>query len=197
MGLDWPTRLSAILPYSCLPETPPPVQRWPTHPCRYLPASRDPGGPSTRAPDVLRLGCALHRARAGRPLLPGSGKSSFPTPAPAELSLGEGGGGLRTAAAALVPDDDARPEIEVLVHHIQQLPLCLLGGSVGEDGDGQRLSHANGVGDLPEETRVGMEASVQVSGPHRDLSVGGKGQLEPDVCCPHGPHLGCLESCPP
>lgn len=59
-----------------------------------------------------------------------------------------------TAGAALLPDDNTRPKVKVLIDHIQQLSLCLLGGSIGEDGNRQWLSHTNGIGHLSEEPRV-------------------------------------------
>lgn len=47
-----------------------------------------------------------------------------------------------------LPDNDSRPQIEVLVDNVEQLCLCFLGGTVGEQGDGERLGHSNGVGHL-------------------------------------------------
>ena len=59
-----------------------------------------------------------------------------------------------TAGAALLPDDNTRPKVKVLIDHIQQLSLCLLRGSIGNDGNRQWLSHTNGIGHLSEEPRV-------------------------------------------
>lgn len=67
---------------------------------------------------------------------------------------GEERGLCPTSGAALLPDDDTRPKVEVLIDHIQQLSLCLLGGSIGEDGNRQWLSHTNGIGHLSEETWI-------------------------------------------
>lgn len=63
----------------------------------------------------------------------------------------------------LLPDNNTRPEVEVLVHHLQQLPLGLLGGSVGEDGNGQRFCHTNGVGHLPERSDSGTYVLGEIS----------------------------------
>lgn len=43
------------------------------------------------------------------------------------------------------PDDDAGPQVKVPVDDLQQLLLALLGGAVGEQGDGQRVGDADGV----------------------------------------------------
>lgn len=43
------------------------------------------------------------------------------------------------------PDDDAGPQVEILVNDLQQLLLALVGGAIGEQGDGQRLGHSDGV----------------------------------------------------
>lgn len=64
---------------------------------------------------------------------------------------------------ALLPDNDTRPEVEVLVHHLQQLPLSLLGGSVGEDGNGQRFCHTDGVRHLPERSDSGTQVVGEIS----------------------------------
>lgn len=48
------------------------------------------------------------------------------------------GGGVK-------PDDDAWPQVKVLVNDLQQLLLALVGGAVGEEGDGQRVGHSNGI----------------------------------------------------
>lgn len=64
---------------------------------------------------------------------------------------------------ALLPDNDTGPEVEVLVHHLQQLPLGLLGGSVGEDGNGQRFCHTDGVRHLPERSDSGTQVVGEIS----------------------------------
>lgn len=43
------------------------------------------------------------------------------------------------------PDDDARPQVEIPVNDLQQLLLALVGGAVGEEGNGQWVGHSNGV----------------------------------------------------
>lgn len=44
-----------------------------------------------------------------------------------------------------LPDNDAWPQIKVLVDDVEQLCLCFLGGTVGEQGDGQRMGHPDGI----------------------------------------------------
>lgn len=41
------------------------------------------------------------------------------------------------------PDDNAGPQVKVLVNDLQQLLLALVGGAVGEQGDGQRVGHSD------------------------------------------------------
>lgn len=43
------------------------------------------------------------------------------------------------------PDDNARPQVEILVNNLQQLLLALVGGAIGEQGNGQRVGHSNRV----------------------------------------------------
>lgn len=43
------------------------------------------------------------------------------------------------------PDDNAGPQVKILVNDLQQLLLALVGGAVGEQGDGQWVGHANGI----------------------------------------------------
>lgn len=64
---------------------------------------------------------------------------------------------------APLPDNNTRPEVKVLVYHLQQLPLGLLGGSIGEDGNGQWLCHTNGVGHLPERSDSGTQVIGEIS----------------------------------
>lgn len=51
-------------------------------------------------------------------------------------------------AAQDLPHDFSRTEVEVLRHNVQQLLLALLGGPVVEDGHGERVGHADSIGDL-------------------------------------------------
>lgn len=46
---------------------------------------------------------------------------------------------------SLKPDDYAGPQVKVPVDDLQQLLLALLGGAVGEQGDGQRVGDADRV----------------------------------------------------
>lgn len=41
------------------------------------------------------------------------------------------------------PDDNAGPQVKVLVNNLQQLLLALVGRAVGEQGDGQRVGHSD------------------------------------------------------
>lgn len=43
------------------------------------------------------------------------------------------------------PDDNAGPQVEILVNNLQQLLLALVGGAIGEQGNGQRVGHSNRV----------------------------------------------------
>lgn len=43
------------------------------------------------------------------------------------------------------PDDNAGPQVKILVDDLQQLLLALVGGAVGEQGDGQWVGHADRV----------------------------------------------------
>lgn len=43
------------------------------------------------------------------------------------------------------PDDYAGPQVKVLVDDLQQLLLGLLGGAVGEQGDGQWVGDSNRI----------------------------------------------------
>lgn len=55
------------------------------------------------------------------------------------------GSGWAAPEEHTLPDDDTRAEVEVLLHDLQQLLLAPLGGPIVEDGDGQGVSHSNGV----------------------------------------------------
>lgn len=43
------------------------------------------------------------------------------------------------------PDDDAGPQVKVLVDNLKQLRLCFRRGAVGEQRDGQRVGDPDGV----------------------------------------------------
>lgn len=43
------------------------------------------------------------------------------------------------------PDDNAGPQVKILVNDLQQLLLALVGGAIGEEGDGQWVGHSNRV----------------------------------------------------
>lgn len=43
------------------------------------------------------------------------------------------------------PDDNAGPQVKILVNNLQQLFLALVGGAIGEQGDGQWVGHSNRV----------------------------------------------------
>lgn len=44
--------------------------------------------------------------------------------------------------------NDSRTEVEVLLNDLQQLVFVPAGRTVVEHGDGERLAHSDGVGDL-------------------------------------------------
>ena len=46
------------------------------------------------------------------------------------------------------PDNNTWSKVKVLVNDLEKLFLCLLGGTVGEQGNGEGVGHSDGVGYL-------------------------------------------------
>ena len=66
---------------------------------------------------------------------------------PSEVSIG--GGLLEDGVLQLkVLDNTAGPQVKVLLDDLHELLLALGAGAVVKHGDGERLSHADGVGNL-------------------------------------------------
>ena len=72
---------------------------------------------------------------------------------PSEVSVG--GGLLEDGVLQLqVLDDAAGPQVKVLLDDLHELLLALSAGAVIKHGDGERLSHADGVGNLKQRVIV-------------------------------------------
>ena len=72
---------------------------------------------------------------------------------PSEVSVG--GGLLEDGVLQLqVLDDAAGPQVKVLLDDLHELLLALGAGAVIKHGDGERLSHADGVGNLKQRVIV-------------------------------------------
>ena len=53
-----------------------------------------------------------------------------------------------------LPDDDTWPQVEVLVDNAQQLSLWLIRRAVCEQGDGEGVGHADGIGHLQDKAQA-------------------------------------------
>ena len=62
-----------------------------------------------------------------------------------------------------LPDDDTGPQVEVLVDDAQQLSLGLLRRAVCEEGDGEGVGHADGIGHLQDKAQQGLTTTTNLS----------------------------------
>jgi hypothetical protein len=83
-------------------------------------------------------------------------------------------GGLEVDGAVQVQltDNNTRAEVEVLVDDLDQLGRALLGGTVGVNVDGERLSNTNGVGELDEGTTSQLGVDQGLGDPAGEVSSG-------------------------